>query len=93
MMNELVKLLDENLFCTNTNTSTDSIHFYVESTRKECTCPFCQTVSSRIHSRYKRFFQDLPTQSKKYGLRYLIERYFVITHYVIVEHLLSPSPL
>ena len=65
MMDELVKLLDENLICTSTDISTNSIHFYVESIRKECTCPFCQTISSRIHSRYKRSFQDLPIQDKK----------------------------
>jgi transposase len=64
-MDELVKLLDKNLICTGTNILSNSIHFYVESTRKECTCPSCQTVSSRIHSRYIRIFQDLPIQDKK----------------------------
>ncbi|MEC1640327.1 hypothetical protein P9E76_20565 [Schinkia azotoformans] len=58
-MDELVKLLDDNLICTSTDITANFIHFYVESTQKECTCPSCQTVSSRIHSRYKRTFQDL----------------------------------
>ncbi|QNK89849.1 transposase [Sporosarcina sp. resist] len=35
------------------------------STRKECACPFCQSVSSRVHSHYNRSFQDLPIQDKK----------------------------
>ena len=42
-MDELMKLLDENLICTGTDITEDFIHFYVQSTRKECTCPFCQT--------------------------------------------------
>lgn len=64
-MDELIKLLDENLVFTGTDISTDSIHLYVESTRTECTCPSCHTVSSRIHSRYNRSFQDLPIQDRK----------------------------
>ncbi len=64
-MDELIKLLDENLICKSTEISTDSIQFYVESTQKQCTCPSCQTVSTRTHSRYKRSFQDLPIQDKK----------------------------
>ncbi|MFJ5768874.1 transposase family protein [Psychrobacillus sp. NPDC093180] len=31
----------------------------------ECVCPFCQSVSSRVHSHYNRIFQDLPIQDKK----------------------------
>lgn len=38
-MDELIKLLDKNLICKSTKISTDSIYFYVESTRKNCTCP------------------------------------------------------
>jgi transposase len=64
-MDELMKLLDENLICTDRKISGDFIHFYVQSTRRECMCPDCQTISSRIHSRYNRSFQDLPIQGKK----------------------------
>ncbi|MCQ6275300.1 hypothetical protein JMM81_10020 [Bacillus sp. V3B] len=33
-MDELMKLLDDNLICTGTDISTDFIHFYVKSTEK-----------------------------------------------------------
>ncbi|AQQ55417.1 transposase family protein [Planococcus lenghuensis] len=64
-MEELITLLDENLVCTSTDISADFIRFSVASTRKECVCPSCQQVSSRIHSRYSRNFQNLPIQDKK----------------------------
>lgn len=64
-MEELVTLLDENLVCTSTEISADFIRFSVTSTRKECVCPSCQRVSSRVHSRYNRSFRDLPIQDKK----------------------------
>ena len=64
-MEELITLLDENLICTSTDISADFIRFSVTSTRKECICPSCHRVSSRIHSRYSRSFQDLPIQDKK----------------------------
>ena len=64
-MDKLVKLLDQNLICTRTDISNESIYFYVESTREECVCPLCQTRSSRTHSRYNGIFQDLPIQDRK----------------------------
>lgn len=64
-MDELIILLDENLICTGTDISPDFIYFFVTSTRKECVCPSCQSVSSRVHSHYNRNFQDLPIQDKK----------------------------
>ncbi|WP_367397962.1 transposase family protein [Enterococcus raffinosus] len=28
-------------------------------------CPFCQTPTKKVHSKYERTFQDLPIQGKK----------------------------
>lgn len=64
-MDELITLLDENLICTGTEISSDFICFSVTSTRKECVCPSCQSVSSRVSPHYNRNFQDLPIQDKK----------------------------
>lgn len=64
-MDELITLLDENLTCTGSEISSNFIFFFVISTRKECSCPFCQSVSSRVHSHYNRSFQDLPILDRK----------------------------
>ncbi|WP_196795801.1 transposase family protein [Thermoanaerobacterium thermosaccharolyticum] len=37
----------------------------MESNRKELKCSFCGQTSTKVHSHYKRSFQDLPIQGKK----------------------------
>lgn len=48
----------------------------VASTVKETACPDCQTVSSRIHSRYTRTVADLPWAGFLLVLRLLTRRFF-----------------
>ncbi|WP_024772770.1 transposase family protein [Aquimarina macrocephali] len=38
----------------------DYVHIYLESKQKDCFCPKCQTVSTKLHSYYNRTFKDLP---------------------------------
>ncbi len=64
-MEELIKLLDENLTLKFTEIIGDTIYLHVESVLLEVKCPFCGTNSSRIHSHYERSFQDLPIQNMK----------------------------
>ena len=64
-MNELIKLLDENLECIKFEIMDDMIIFHVISIRDEAECPYCGWISSRVHSKYVRSFQDLPIQDKK----------------------------
>lgn len=64
-MNELIKLLDENLEYIDHELIKDTICINVKSSKKEASCPDCNTSSQRIHSRYKRSFQDLPISGKK----------------------------
>lgn len=64
-MDELIKILDENLEYINHEIKQDTIHIWVKSNRKEVICPKCKTSTKKVHSYYKRSFQDLPIQSKK----------------------------
>ena len=64
-MDEFIKLLDKNLEYVSHKIIDDTIYIDVISTRGEITCPYCGKPSSKIHSRYKRSFQDLPMQDKK----------------------------
>jgi transposase len=64
-MDELIKLLDENLQYVRHEIIEDTIYIYVISERNEVICPFCGTPSAKTHSHYKRSFQDLPLQGKK----------------------------
>lgn len=64
-MNDFIKLLDENLEYINHEIIDDTIKIWVESTLDEVECPYCHKLSTKVHSRYERSFQDLPMQGKK----------------------------
>ena len=64
-MDDLIKLLDSNLTYIRHEVIDDICYIYVESTRHEVECPFCHHMSTRVHSRYPRSFQDLPAMGKK----------------------------
>lgn len=64
-MDEIIKLLDENLDYESHKIIDDTIFINVISNREEVICPYCGKSSSKVHSHYKRTFQDLPIQGKK----------------------------
>ena len=64
-MEELIKLLDENLEYVDHSILNDAIYINVRSVREYAICPYCNTPSTKVHSHYKRSFQDLPIQDKK----------------------------
>jgi len=64
-MDEFIKLLDKNLEYVSHEFIEDTIYINVISNRDEVTCPFCGKPSAKVHSHYKRSFQDLPIQGKK----------------------------
>jgi transposase len=64
-MDEIVRLIDENLEYISHEIIEDSLIIHVVSKQKEVICPYCGQSSSRVHSTYKRSFQDLPVQGKK----------------------------
>jgi transposase len=64
-MDDLVKLLDENLAYEHHEIIDDMLYLYVASVRQEAVCPYCGSTSDKVHSRYERRFRDLPIQGKK----------------------------
>lgn len=64
-MDEFIKLLDENLEYVNHEIIDNIIYVNIISTRVEVVCPYCGNPSSKVHSRYKKSFQDLPIQGIK----------------------------
>ena len=64
-MEELIKLLDKNLEYLTHEIEKDVIKIYVKSKLESAQCPYCGIESSKVHSRKKRKFQDLPIQGKK----------------------------
>ena len=64
-MNALIKLLDEKLEYIKHEITDDTIKIWVESNKLEVICTYCNTTTSKVHSRYERSFQDLPLQGKK----------------------------
>ena len=64
-MDEIIKLLDKNLDYVSHVICGDTMYITVRSNRTESTCPFCGKTSQKVHSWYRRSFQDLPIQGKK----------------------------
>ncbi|PEB52876.1 hypothetical protein CON65_14515 [Bacillus pseudomycoides] len=64
-MNDVVKLLDENLRYISHEIIEDTLFIRVASEKLSLTCPSCSITSTKVHSRYERTFHDLPIQGKK----------------------------
>ena len=65
MEQTFIKLLDENLECVNYKFINDKFVLFAKSNITEVKCPFCGSVSSKIHSIYQREIQDIPIQDKQ----------------------------
>ena len=75
-MEELVKILDEDLEYVEHEIIGDTIYIQVSSNREAAFCPYCGTESKRVHSRYERRFKDLPIQGKKVEIVLTNRKYF-----------------
>lgn len=64
-MNELIRLLDNNLDYVEHEIIDNTIFIKVTSNRESVKCPYCNTLSTKVHSYYRKSFQDLPIQGKK----------------------------
>lgn len=64
-MDEIIKMLGENLEYISHEIKDGTIFIYVASKREEAICPYCGQISVKVHSCYPRTFQDLPIQGKK----------------------------
>ena len=75
-MEELIRLLDENLEYERHEMHENKIMIYVKSRRTEIECPLCGTTSKKVHSTYLRKFQDLPISGKKVTIVITNKKYF-----------------
>ena len=75
-MEELIRLLDENLQYGGHEIHGDEIHMLVSSARTNASCPHCGKESRQIHSRVTRTLKDLPIQGKKVIIRLEQNKYF-----------------
>ena len=57
-MNNLIKLFDKNLEYIEHEIIEDTIYISVKSIKEYTYCPYCYTPSIKVHSKYKRLFQD-----------------------------------
>lgn len=59
------KLLDKRLKYVSHEVIDDMIYIHAISNRESINCPYCLTSSTKVHSCYRRSFQDLPIQRRK----------------------------
>lgn len=64
-MDTIVKYLDKSLDYVSHELMEETLYITVMSNLERVPCPNCSTASSKVHSRYKKSFQDLPIQGKK----------------------------
>ncbi|MEQ8156498.1 MAG: transposase family protein [Clostridiaceae bacterium] len=64
-MDEFIKMLNEDYELMNYRIKEKIIVFEIASNKRNCTCPYCGMVSSRVHSTYQRDIQDLPIHNKQ----------------------------
>lgn len=63
-MEELIRLLDENLHYDGHEIRDEEIYIRVSSMREMMSRPYCGQESKQIHSRMERTLKDLPIQGK-----------------------------
>jgi len=75
-LDELVKAVDPHFEYESHSIDGGIMRLYVHSTRKEAVCPYCGTVSDKVHSMYIRKFRDLPIQGNKAEIVIYNRKYF-----------------
>jgi len=75
-MEDFVKMIDEKLDYERHEIKEEKIVIYVKSKRTEIECPFCGEKSGKVHSVYRRKFQDLPMGGKKVEIVIQNRKYF-----------------
>ena len=75
-MEELLQILDDKLQYIGHEIKEDVIEIRAASKLAEAKCPYCETMSAKVHSRVKRVLKDLPIQSKKVKIVMELNKYF-----------------
>lgn len=64
-MKDFITALDPNYLLDKYHIKNNVAVFYISSKMSEVKCPYCGTLSSKVHSSYEREIQDLPVQNRK----------------------------
>ena len=64
-MKDFITALDPNYQLDKYHIKNNVAVFYISSKMSEVKCPYCGTLSSKVHSSYEREIQDLPMQNRK----------------------------
>ena len=64
-METIIRDLEPNYELISYRKKKELIVFEIASKSKEAKCPYCGSISKRVHSTYQREVQDLPIQNKK----------------------------
>lgn len=65
MESTIIKLLDPDLECSKSKIKNDMIVLHVYSKKQKMMCPYCGSISSRVHSIYQREIQDIPLHKNR----------------------------
>ncbi len=76
-MKEFITALDPNYQLDKYHIKNNVDVFYISSKMNEVKCPYCGTISSKVHSFYEREIQDLPMQNRK--VIFLVKTVFYIS--------------
>lgn len=64
-MKDFITALDPNYQLDKYHIKNNVAVFYISSKMSEVKCPYCGTLSSKVHSSYEREIQDLSMQNRK----------------------------
>jgi len=73
---ELLKDLDENLLIKEYKKIENAIYISCEKNTSNSICPYCNELSSTIHSKYTRTIEDLPIQNCAVKLLLIVKKFF-----------------
>lgn len=74
--NDLIKKLDNNLVVNETKIDNNILYICCQSKKNEVNCPYCNDVSSNVHSTYTRTIKDLSIQEYEVKLVLKVNKYF-----------------
>lgn len=75
-LEELIKELDKDLVMIENEKKENTIYIKCEMNASQSKCPYCESLSNSIHSKYIRTVSDLPIQNNKVKLLIVVRKFF-----------------
>ncbi len=75
-LEELIKDLDKNLVMIENEKKENTIYIKCKMNTSQSKCPYCESLSNSIHSKYIRTVSDLPIQNNKVKLLIVVRKFF-----------------